>query len=96
MPLAETLDESHGATVTQHEIFNAHSRKYEAEFIDDLYALGIRLPDALTRVTEYVPKIVSFVEAIIAKRVTPSAQPATPRGDGQARTHGSLANDWGW
>lgn len=66
-PLAEALDESHGATVTQHEIFNAHSRKYEGEFIEDCVSLNVKLPDALTRVTEYVPQIVSFVEAIIAQ-----------------------------
>ena len=66
-PLAEALDEAHGASVTAHEIFNAHSRKYEAEFIEDCVALNVKMPDALTRVTEYVPKIVSFVETIIAK-----------------------------
>ena len=65
--LAEALDAEKGSEVTQHEIFDAHARKFEKDFVEDLHALHIRLPDALTRVTEYVPKIVSFVEKIIAK-----------------------------
>ena len=48
--------------VTQQEIFNAHARRYEAEFLEDLAALNIRLPDSLTRVTDYVPDIVAYVE----------------------------------
>ena len=66
-PLSESLDSVKGAAVTQHEIFNAHARLYEEGFIEDLVALNVRMPDALTRVTEYVPQIVAFVEAIIAK-----------------------------
>ncbi|KAL3815386.1 hypothetical protein ACHAXA_010991 [Cyclostephanos tholiformis] len=65
--LAEKLDREQGHLVTDHSVFNAHSRKYEKEFMDDMKALGIRDPDVLTRVTEYVPKIVAFVEKIIAK-----------------------------
>ena len=30
-------------------------------------ALNVRQPDCLTRVTEYVPQIVAFVETIVAK-----------------------------
>ena len=65
--LADALDAKKGHEVTQHEVFDAHSRKYEADWIEDLIALNIRLPDALTRVTEYVPKIVDFVKTIIDK-----------------------------
>ncbi|EFA76443.1 cysteinyl-tRNA synthetase [Heterostelium album PN500] len=42
------------------------SRKWENSFFDDLKALNVLPPDALTRVTEYVPEIVTFVEKIIA------------------------------
>jgi len=65
--LAEALDAEKGAQVTQKEIFEAHARKYEVEWLEDMAALNIRQPDCLSRVTEYVPKIVTFVEAIIAK-----------------------------
>jgi len=53
--------------VTQKEVFDAHGRRYEKEFIEDMEALGVRMPDALSRVTEYVPQIVEFVQAIVAK-----------------------------
>lgn len=65
--LAEKLDREQGHLVTDHSVFNAHSRKYEKEFMDDMKALGLRDPDVLTRVTEYMPKIIAFVEKIIAK-----------------------------
>jgi len=65
--LAEKLDREKGHLVTDHAVFNAHARKYEREFMEDMEALGIREPDILTRVTEYVPQIIAFVEKIIAK-----------------------------
>jgi len=65
--LAEKLDREKGHLVTDHSVFNSHSRKYEREFMEDMEALGIREPDILTRVTEYVPKIIAFVEKIIEK-----------------------------
>jgi len=66
-PLAEALDATLGAAVTQHEIFNAHARRYEAEFVEDLESLHIRMPDALSRVTEYVDDIVAYVKQIVDK-----------------------------
>ena len=75
-PLSEALDATLGEAVTDHAIFNAHSRRYEAEFIEDMASLNIRMPDALTRVTEYLEKvpeqgtynpIVDYVAAIVAK-----------------------------
>lgn len=45
--------------------FDAISRKYETEFLDDMKALNVALPDVITRVSEYVPEIVSFIETII-------------------------------
>ncbi|KAL7489801.1 hypothetical protein ACHAW6_015517 [Cyclotella cf. meneghiniana] len=65
--LAEKLDREKGHLITDHAVFNAHARKYEREYMEDMAALGIREPDVLTRVTEYVPKIISFVETIISK-----------------------------
>ena len=65
--LADKLDAEQGHLVTDHAIFNAHSRRYEREFMDDMAALGIREPDVLTRVTEYVPQIVEFVQTIVKK-----------------------------
>lgn len=41
------------------------SRKYEAEFWDDLQKLNIRKPDIKIRVTEHIPKIVSFIKKLL-------------------------------
>lgn len=39
---------------------------WEEKFFDDMARLRVRSPDIVTRVTEYVPEIVSFVEGIIS------------------------------
>ena len=65
--IAEKLDREKGHLITDHSVFNAHARKYEREFMEDMEALGIREPDILTRVTEYVPQIIEFVQKIIDK-----------------------------
>jgi cysteinyl-tRNA synthetase len=46
--------------------FTEISRRYEAEFLDDMKRLNVSLPDCVTRVSEYVPEIVAFIETIIA------------------------------
>ena len=46
--------------------FQEISRKYENEFIEDMRRLNVSLPDTITRVSEYVPEIVNFIETIIA------------------------------
>ncbi len=54
-----------GSTVTDHSIFRSLSAYWEDQFFKDMRRLRVRDPDTLTRVTEYVPEIVSFVEGII-------------------------------
>eukprot|EP00947_MAST-08B_sp_MAST-8B-sp1_P000015 g15.t1 len=63
--LGELLDRRHGATVTDKTVFEAHARYFEMDFFEDMEALGVRKPDVVTRVTEYVPQIVTNVEQII-------------------------------
>jgi len=62
--LANHLDREEGSSVQDKAIFEAHSRYYEGEFLDDCKALNIREPDVLTRVTEYVDEIVTFIKRI--------------------------------
>lgn len=45
--------------------FSEISRHMETEFLNDCEALNIRLPTVITRVSEYIPEIVEFIEGII-------------------------------
>ena len=47
--------------------FFEFSRYWETQFFDDMAALNVRLPNVVTRVSEYVPEIVAFIEKIIAR-----------------------------
>ena len=59
------LDAQKGHTVKDNAIFRKHAAIYEAEFLEDMERLNVRPPAVLTRVTEFVPKIVKFIERII-------------------------------
>ncbi|KAI0690429.1 cysteinyl-tRNA synthetase [Cytidiella melzeri] len=63
--IALSLDAKDGHTVTDHNIFRTLASYWEQQFFNDMRRLRVRDPDTLTRVTEYVPEIVSFVERII-------------------------------
>ncbi|KAI1317630.1 cysteinyl-tRNA synthetase [Xylariaceae sp. FL0255] len=62
------LDALHGPDIDSddHGIYLELSQKFEGRFFEDMKALNILAPDHLTRVTEYVPQIISFVEKIVA------------------------------
>ncbi|KAA1471808.1 hypothetical protein DENSPDRAFT_837899 [Dentipellis sp. KUC8613] len=63
--LALSLDQQYGATVTDPSISRSLAAFWEQKFFEDMARLHVREPDTLTRVTEYVPEIVSFVERIV-------------------------------
>ena len=63
--LAEALDAEKGGSVTDHTIFDAHSRRFEAEFHKDMEDLGVRPADVITRVSEFVPEVVDYIQKII-------------------------------
>uniref|UniRef100_A0A183BVA7 Cysteine--tRNA ligase, cytoplasmic n=1 Tax=Globodera pallida TaxID=36090 RepID=A0A183BVA7_GLOPA len=63
--LSEWLDATQGRTVNEHGVFTKLARKYENEFLCDMYALNVREPDVLTRVSEYIPEIIEYVQKII-------------------------------
>jgi len=52
-------------SIDQKRDFLEISRHFENEFMDDMKKLNVALPDVITRVSEYVPEIVEFIEGII-------------------------------
>ncbi|KAF8813902.1 hypothetical protein BYT27DRAFT_7180683 [Phlegmacium glaucopus] len=64
--LALFLDSQYKSTVTDPAISRKLAAYWEGKFFEDMARLRVRDPDTLTRVTEYVPEIVAFVERIIS------------------------------
>ncbi|KAG6453785.1 hypothetical protein O3G_MSEX008331 [Manduca sexta] len=64
-PISDWLDYKYGSTVTDNEIFTELPRYWENEFHKDMKALNVLPPDVLTRVSEYVPQIVKYIQKII-------------------------------
>ena len=62
--LAAWLDGRLGSTVEDPSIFRAHAARYEAEFLEDMALLGVRAPSVLTRVSEYMPEVVAYIQEI--------------------------------
>ena len=62
------LDSLHGTSIdaSDHRIFTKLTKKYEDRFNEDMENLNVLKPDVVTRVTEYGPQIVEFVEKIVA------------------------------
>jgi hypothetical protein len=64
--LGPLLDARLGSTVDIQTLYREHAAKYEKEFLEDMTQLGIRPVDVMTRVSEYLPEVVSMCERIIA------------------------------
>ncbi|CAF2465027.1 unnamed protein product [Rotaria sp. Silwood2] len=56
---------SHTTNPLDNEVFLELARHYESEFHNDMSHLNILPPHVLTRVSEYVPEIITFIEKII-------------------------------
>uniref|UniRef100_A0A803THM6 Cysteine--tRNA ligase, cytoplasmic n=1 Tax=Anolis carolinensis TaxID=28377 RepID=A0A803THM6_ANOCA len=63
--LAEWLDAKFGSQVTDNSIFSKLPKFWEEEYHNDMAALNVLPPDVLTRVSEYIPEIVDFVQKIV-------------------------------
>uniref|UniRef100_A0A2K6L4T2 Cysteine--tRNA ligase, cytoplasmic n=1 Tax=Rhinopithecus bieti TaxID=61621 RepID=A0A2K6L4T2_RHIBE len=63
--LSDWLDSTLGSDVTDNSIFSKLPKFWEGEFHRDMEALNVLPPDVLTRVSEYVPEIVNFVQKIV-------------------------------
>lgn len=65
--LSDWLDSRLGSSVTNNSIFADLPRYWEEEFHKDMESLNVLPADCLTRVSEYVPEIVTFIQQIIDK-----------------------------
>ena len=65
--VSDWLDKQHGSTVTDNNIFGDLPKYWEEEYHKDMAALNVLPPDCLTRVREYVPEIVEYIEKIIER-----------------------------
>jgi len=65
--LADWLDSQLGSSVTDNSIFADLPRYWEEQFHKDMEALNVLPADCLTRVSEYVPEIVQYIQQIIEK-----------------------------
>ncbi|KAH0620960.1 hypothetical protein JD844_021889 [Phrynosoma platyrhinos] len=63
--LSEWLDAKLGSQVTDNSIFSKLPKFWEEEYHKDMAALNVLPPDVLTRVSEYIPEIVDFVQKIV-------------------------------
>ncbi|KAM9221256.1 cysteine--tRNA ligase, cytoplasmic [Dugong dugon] len=63
--LSDWLDSRFGSEVTDNSIFSKLPKFWEEEFHKDMAALNVLPPDVLTRVSEYVPEVVNFVQRIV-------------------------------
>ncbi|KIJ38541.1 hypothetical protein M422DRAFT_781445 [Sphaerobolus stellatus SS14] len=63
--LALPLDAEYGHSITDPSIPREHAAYWEADFMKDMKRLRVLPPDTLTRVTEYLEKIVDFVKKLI-------------------------------
>lgn len=63
--LAPYLDARYGSDVSDNAIFRRLPAEMEEKFVKDMADLRVEPPVTLTRVTEYVPEIVAFVEQIV-------------------------------
>lgn len=63
--LVPVLDSELGYTLNDPEIFRKLPAYWEKQFDKEMSALNVLQPDVTTRVSEYVPEIIDFVQGII-------------------------------
>ncbi|ANB13487.1 cysteine--tRNA ligase [Sugiyamaella lignohabitans] len=66
--LVITLDQDEGASVTDPAVFRELAAFWENEFDKDMASLNVLPPSVTTRVSEYVPEIVDFIQKIIQNK----------------------------
>jgi len=65
--VSDWLDQEKGSSVTDNSIFSKLPQFWEEQYHKDMEALNILPADCLTRVSEYVPEIVAYIEEVIKR-----------------------------
>lgn len=53
--------------------FGELAKKYEKEFVEDMASLGVPLPDLVTRVSEFIPEILAYIQHLVDKDIAYAA-----------------------
>ncbi|KAI8988022.1 cysteinyl-tRNA synthetase [Mycotypha africana] len=92
------LDARKGHEVNDPRIFRDLPAYWEDQYFKDMQALNVRAPDVQTRVSEYVPEIVEYVQKIIdngyAYEANGSVYFDTSRYDGHQGHHYAKLEPW--
>ena len=70
--ICRACQEDDGACSTMHALrarVRAYAAKYESDFLQDMDTLGCRRPSVLTRVSEYMPEIVQYIQHIMDNKL---------------------------
>merc|ERR1711899_590110 len=62
---SDWLDKKHGAEITDNAIFAKLPKYWEEEFHRDMESLNVLPANCLTRVSEYIPECIAYIEKII-------------------------------
>ncbi|KAI8096767.1 cysteinyl-tRNA synthetase [Halteromyces radiatus] len=96
--LSVSLDKKHGAEVNDPKIFRDLPAYWEDAYFQDMEALKVRKPDIQTRVSEYVPEIIEYVQKIIDNGYAYEAQGSvyfdTNKYDGHDGHHYAKLEPW--
>jgi len=65
MNITDVDDKIINKSIAEGKKFSDISRHFETEFLEDMKRLNVGLPEVITRVSEYVPEIVEFIQKII-------------------------------
>src|SRR5262249_13622748 len=78
------LDSLHGASVTDPKIFRETAAYWERHFNEDMATLNVLPPTVTTRVSEFVPENVAFIDKLVQKGFAYQAQDGSVYFDVQA------------
>ncbi|KAI8646810.1 cysteinyl-tRNA synthetase [Parasitella parasitica] len=96
--ISSWLDSRKGQEVIDPKVFRELPAFWEQEYFKDMEALNVRAPDVQTRVSEYIPEIIDYVQKIIdngyAYVAAGSVYFDTSRYDGHAGHHYAKLEPW--